>query len=308
MPSPVRSLPIRSLIRGDEVVGDRVDRDQRGDGHAALAGRPEAGVDRGVGGQVEVGVGQHEHVVLGAAERLHPLAVGGAGLVDVAGDRRRPDERDRLDVGVDQQRVHGLLVAVDHVHHAVRKTGLLPELGDRDRRAGVLLARLDHHRVPAGDGDRDEPQRHHGREVERRDHGDDAEALPDRVDVDAGRGVLGEPALEQVRDAAGELGDLEPAGDLAEGVVEDLAVLAGDQLGDALLVAVEQLAELEQHLRALGERDGAPAVSPRLLGSGDHLVDQVGRGEIECSGDLSGCGVVDVAGAVRGALPTVLRR
>jgi hypothetical protein len=45
------------------------------DGHAALAGRAVAGADRGVGGQLHVGVGQHDHVVLGAAQRLHALAV-----------------------------------------------------------------------------------------------------------------------------------------------------------------------------------------------------------------------------------------
>ena len=39
-------------------------------------------------------------------------------------------------------------------------------------------------------------------------------------DVDAGRHVLREAALEQVRDAAGELDDLEAAGDLAGGVAE----------------------------------------------------------------------------------------
>ena len=36
---------------------------------------PYAGAHGGVGGGLEVGVGQHDHVVLGAAERLHALAV-----------------------------------------------------------------------------------------------------------------------------------------------------------------------------------------------------------------------------------------
>ena len=55
--------------------------------------------------------------------------------------------------------------------------------------------------------------------------GDHAERLPDRVRVHAGGHVLREAALEQVRDAAGELDDLEAAGDLAGGVRGDLAVL-----------------------------------------------------------------------------------
>jgi hypothetical protein len=36
-----------------------------------------------VGGEVDVGVGQHDRVVLGAAEGLDPLAVARAALVDV---------------------------------------------------------------------------------------------------------------------------------------------------------------------------------------------------------------------------------
>ena len=46
-----------------------------------------------------------------------------------------------------------------------------------------------------------------------------------RVRVDAGGDVLREAALEQVRDAAGELDDLQAAGDLARGVGGHLAVL-----------------------------------------------------------------------------------
>ena len=51
-----------------------------------------------VGGHVEVGVGQHDHVVLGAAEGLHPLPFAAAALVDVLRDRRRADEADRGDI------------------------------------------------------------------------------------------------------------------------------------------------------------------------------------------------------------------
>ena len=95
---------------------------------------PYAARDRRVGGQVDVGVGQHEHVVLRAAEGLHPLAVRGAGLVDVAGDRRGADEADRGDVGVVEQRVDGHLVALHDVEHAVGQPGLLPQLGEQQRR------------------------------------------------------------------------------------------------------------------------------------------------------------------------------
>ena len=59
-----------------------------------------------------------------------------------------------------------------------------------DRRRRVLLRRLQDERVAAGERRRPHPHRDHRGEVERRDPGDDAERLADRVDVDAGRGLL----------------------------------------------------------------------------------------------------------------------
>ena len=119
------------------------------------------------------------------------------------------------------------------------------------------------------------PQRDHRREVERRDAGDDAERLAHRVDVDAGAGAFGVLALEQVRDAAGELDDLEAALDVALGVGDGLAVLAREQLGELVVVALHQLQELHQdagaplrvgrgpfRLRGTGVLDGGAAPRP----------------------------------------------
>ncbi len=202
-------------------------------------------------------------MVLRTAEGLDALAVRRAGLVDVAGDRGGADEGHGLDVGMGEEGVDRLLVAVDDAEDAVGQAGLLPQRGDGVDRRRVLLARLDDDGVAARDRDGHEPQRHHRREVERADDRHDAQALAHRVDVDLRRGVLGEAALEQVRDAAGELGDLEAAGHLAERVGEDLAVLGGDEGGDVLLALVEQLAEREEDLGALGQRDVAPLLASR---------------------------------------------
>ena len=100
--------------RGGEPLGRLVAHgDDRGDRHAALAGAAERGRGDRVGGDVEVRVGQHDRVVLRAAERLRALAVRGRRLVDVLRDGRRPDERDGVDLGVGQQRVDRDLVALD---------------------------------------------------------------------------------------------------------------------------------------------------------------------------------------------------
>src|SRR5207247_1332343 len=164
------------------------------------------------------------------------------------------------------------LVAVHHVQDAVREPRLLEELGAEDRGRGVLLRGLQDEGVPAGDGDRVHPHRHHGREVERGDPGADAQGLADRVAVHVGGDVLRELALEELGNAAGELDDLEPPAHGAGGVGEHLAVLAGDEGRDLLLVAVHQVAEREQDLGPRGQRGLAPARG-RLGGRGHPRVD-----------------------------------
>ena len=195
----VADLDLRQaqLDRVDELVARVADGHDLGDRHAALAGRAVGRAHRRVGGHVDVGVGEDDHVVLRPAERLHALAVLRPGLVDVARDRGRADEADRGDVGMLEHRVDRDLVAVHDVEDAVRDAGLLEQLGRPDRRRRVLLGRLEHERVAAGERRRPHPHRDHRGEVERRDPGDDAERLPDRVDVDPGRGLLGHVALEQ---------------------------------------------------------------------------------------------------------------
>jgi hypothetical protein len=184
-------------------------------------------------------------VVLGAADRLHALAGPRAALVHVLGDRRRPDERHRGDVRVVEQRVDRHLVPVDDVEHAVRQPGLVVELGDDVRHRGVPLGRLEHERVAGGDRHRVHPHRDHDREVERRDPRTDAERLAERERVDVGRDLIGVLALGQLRDPAGVLDDLHAADDLALGVVENLAVLRGDDPRKLVHVALHEVAELD---------------------------------------------------------------
>ena len=118
--------------------------------------------------------------------------------------------------------------------------GLGQQLGEEQRRGRVALGRLQDEGVAAGERHGEHPHRHHAGEVERRDAGDDAERLAQRVAVDVGADVLGDLALQQVRDADGELDHLEAARDLAERVVVGLAVLGRDQLGDLVGVLDQQ--------------------------------------------------------------------
>src|SRR5205807_7062179 len=102
------------------------------------------------------------------------------------------------------------------------------------------------------------PHGHHRREVERGDAADDAERLPYRIDVDPGRGLLAELALEQLRNPAAVLDHLEPPRDLALRVAEDLAVLGGEDARDVVLALDEQLTNAEEDCRLARERRRPP--------------------------------------------------
>ena len=141
--------------------------------------------------------------------------------------------------------------------------------------------------VAGGDGDGEEPHRDHGGEVERGDDADRADGLAEGGDVDVGGGVFGHAAFEQVGDAAGEFDDFLAAGDFAEGVGDDLAVLGGDDFGEFALAGVEQFPECEDHLGALGEGGVAPG-GERGGGGVDDGAGVLDAGEGDLTGDGTG--------------------
>ena len=102
-----------------------------------------------VDGLVDHGVGHHDHVVLGAAERLHALAGLGRALVDEPRDRRRADERDRVDARVVEDRLDDLAAAVDEVDDARRQPELVEHLEGDLLGQRHLLGGLEDERVAA---------------------------------------------------------------------------------------------------------------------------------------------------------------
>jgi hypothetical protein len=245
-------------------------------------------------------------VVLRAAEGLDALAGLRARLVDVAGDRRRANERHGRNVRVLEDPVDRDLVAVDDVEHAGRNARLGQELGEVERGRRILLGRLQDERVAARDRVREHPHRDHRREVERRDAGHDAERLADLVDVDAGGHLLRVAALHQVRHAGRELQVLEAAGDLAERVRRDLAVLRGQVRRDLAPMRLDQVPDPEHDLGPLRQRRRAPAWEGGLCG-GHRGVDLLDRGEVDLARDRAGRRVEHVAAAPGGTrhAPTV---
>ena len=103
------------------------------------------------------------------------------------------------------------------------------------------------------------------------------ERLAQREHVDAGAGGFAEFALQQMRDADGELDHLEPALDVAARVRHGLAMLGRQQPGEGVHVAVDEVDEAHHHagaaLRVL--------LRPCDLGGG---------GVVDGGGDLGGAG------------------
>ena len=173
-------------------------------------------------------------------------------------DRCRADEAHRRDVRVREQHIDRLAVAVDDVEHAIRKASFFQELGETQRTARILLRGLEHECVSAGDGHGEHPHRHHCREIEGRNARADTDRLTDRPAVDRGAHVLGEISTQQVRDAAGELDDLEPADHLAARIRQHLAVLERDEPCDLIEVRLDERLESEHDARALQGRRRGP--------------------------------------------------
>src|SRR5205085_1499767 len=109
--------------------------------------------------------------------------------------------------------------------------------------------------------------------------------------VDAAGHLIGEVALQQLRDPARELHDLHAARHLALRVAEHLAVLAGDERRQRVALFIQQREEAREHPRAPHRRGLRPGV-PRglrardrgahiLLASHHHLTRHRAGGGIE---------------------------
>ena len=169
------------------------------------------------------------------------------------GDRLAADERDRLYPRVLEDAVHRVARAVDDVEDALGQPGLGEQLAELYGRERGPLGGLEDVGISGDDGDGQRPQRHHAREVERRD----GRHHPERVAVGdvvyASGDVADGLAHEQARHPAGELDDLDAAADLATGVPGVLAVLQGDEVPQFLEMLLQQHLEAEEEAGPLDD-------------------------------------------------------
>ena len=263
--------PLEELVVDRLLDVDPFDRD------ADLARVVEPVGGGGVGGALEVGVGEHDHRVLAAeleahrGERLrglrHHLLPG----------RDRAGEHDEVDL-VDQRRA-GLAAAGGDLKDALGDPALGEHLGHQQRGQRGHLGRLHDHGVAGGERRDAVAEGVVERVVPGADHADDAERLVAdhhpaaaherrrRLDLLVGEvgGRLPGPELER-REPVGELGEL--------GLVGRAAGLGADRRHHPLGVRDQPAARREQDLGAPLEPELRPA-GLRRAGRGDdrpHLV------------------------------------
>src|ERR1700692_3914032 len=163
-----------------------------------------------------------------------------------------------------QQRVHDNLVALNNIENTIGQPCILQKIRHEKRRRRVAITRLENERVAGRNRDREHPAWDHSREVERCDPRDHTQRLPDRPVIHACRDLLGIVPLEQLRDATGELDDVDAARDFPLSIGEYLAVLSRDDCGEFVTVLVHQFEETQHDARAANRRRVAPLRKRRL--------------------------------------------
>ena len=142
--------------------------------------------------------------------------------------------------------------------------GLLQNPDEIERRQRRERGRLQHDGVPADQGRGDLPRRDRHREIPRRDQAADAERLADgHRELVAQLGGHGLPGLA-ASFSRHEERHVDRFLDVAPGLVEDLAHLAGHVPGERVLPVGDELRGAEKQFRAARRRDETPgAIRPR---------------------------------------------
>ena len=164
-------------------------------------------------------------MVFRAAQGLHALAIGRSTRIDVMANRGGADKADRANIGMIKDRVDSFLVAIHHIHHTVGRAGLGHQTGQHHRRTGITLGWFQNKGVAAGQRHREHPHRHHRREIERGDTGHNANRLAQRIHIHTAGNLRRIFTFQRMRNAAGKFNNLQPAGNLALGIIKGLAML-----------------------------------------------------------------------------------
>ena len=172
---------------------------------------------------------------------------------------RRAGEGDLVDAGVlDERRAGAGAEPGQDVEDAAGQAELLDQRGERERRDGRVLGRLEHDRVAAGERGPSLPGQHHQRRVPGDDRADDADRLAARVGERTGRrrASCAEHALADARE---ELPVADDQPQLGLRLAQRLAVVARLDQRELVEVLGDELRDRPQHPRPVQRRGCAPS-------------------------------------------------
>ena len=278
---------------------------------AALARGAEAGEQRALDGEVEVGVVHHHERVLAAELEARALQVAPAELADLRADGARAGEADLVDEPLLERALEPaerrLALGLHEVQHAAGHAAGVEQARERVAERGRVLRRLPDDGVAAQDR-RDEVPRGHGdREVaggdDRGDADRDAEGEELLVGHLRGHGLAVQPPALADEEVAG----VDDLLHLAERLGVGLADLARDEPRQRLLVLLHQPADLGDHAAA-DRRGHRGPLRLRLAGGAAGVLEGLGVAEQDLGDHLVGAGGIRGGQAAAGrviALPAV---
>ena len=284
-----------------ELVVDALLDDRRPERRAALAGGAEAGEQRPLDREVEVGVIHHDHRVLAAELEARRLQVAAAERADLRADRAGAGEADLVDQPVLERPLEPgerlRSVGVDEVEHVARDASGMEQLGERGAGRGGILGRLPDDRVAAQDRRHEVPRRDGDREVAGGDDGRHADRHAEGEQLLVGH--LGRDRLPVQPPALAdeEIARVDDLLHLAQRLGVGLADLARHQPRQRLLVGLHEASHLGDHAaagrrghrgpgalrRARGARRVLEALRVRQQDVGDDLGQQCGVGRLEAA-------------------------
>ncbi|KAI3478473.1 hypothetical protein L1887_59527 [Cichorium endivia] len=241
-----------------QSVGDRLFDDQARARRAHLARVQKHRGDHRVDGPVQIAVAKHHVRVLAAQLHRASLHRARARRDDATPRIQTAREGDEVDVRMlGQRRTHARTSRREQLHRPHGCARLDEQLDKVHRRQRRHLARLDDHCVARGERGRHLPADLQQRIVPRRNqhahaHGHVARRALHRVGDDVRDDALGRIQLVGLLRIEAE--DVGHVVDVHAALLERLARVLGLDLGQDLLVALQQLGDARQQRRALGAR------------------------------------------------------
>src|SRR5215469_11399289 len=157
----------------DETVCHRLFDVDPLDRKACLTTIREPAPNGGAGGDIEIGIAEHNHRVFAAQLEHRGNKFSGAGLRDSCPRRDASSKENFVRPSIDQRRAN-MSVALNNLDEILRKSGACKQFAHERTSGGSEFRRLQQHGVPRSQCGNDLRGRNHKRVIPRRNYGEDA--------------------------------------------------------------------------------------------------------------------------------------